>query len=102
MTHVHQLQDRISPALLRRIQLRVRPMLRPSGHISTAQQTPTRGDAGSYKPLSWRAETVRCAGLRKADEFETPLSRSEISYGIKNGLIAPVAGGGVEGAGVKV
>lgn len=81
------LPDRINPAALGRLRLRLSGVLRPAGAQHVPQQDPSRGDAGRHQPLSWRPESNRNLGLRQAEIGETPLSIEEVTHGRRIGEI---------------
>jgi len=89
MTHdVQQLPERLNPAALGRLQLRLRPMLRQARYIGQTKQTPTGGDAVSNNPLRFSAWPGSDFGVRAPYPSETPLSWDEVQHGRVLGLFA--------------
>ena len=78
---MQQLPERIDRASLGRIRIRLRGVLRQAGADHQAVQRQADGNAGRYRPLSWRAEPQRNFGLRQAEIGETALSIAEIAHG---------------------
>lgn len=78
---MQQLPERINPAALGRLRLRLFGVLRAPGGQRAPEQATSSGDAGGYRALSWRAEPPRHPGIRQAEIGETPLSVEEIAHG---------------------
>lgn len=73
--------ERIDTSALGRLRLRLFGVLRAPGGQHPAEQATSSGDAGGYRPLSWRAEPRRHPCIRQAEIGETPLSSEEIAHG---------------------
>jgi hypothetical protein len=84
---MQRLPDRISPAALGRLQLRMRGMLRQAGSQNAPEQRPSSNYVGGYRPIPWRAAPHRHPCLREAEIGETALSIEEIAYGRHTGEI---------------
>ena len=82
------LPDRINPAALGRLRLRLSGVLRQAGADHPAEHRTADRNAGRHQPLSWRPESNRNLGLRQAEIGETPLSIEEVSHGRHIGEIA--------------
>lgn len=78
---MQQLPDRIDPASLGRLQLRMRGVLRKAGVDHQALQGQACSDAGCHQSLQGRAEPRQHPRLRQAEAGETPLSIEEIEIG---------------------
>lgn len=79
--------DRISAPSLRRLQLRMRAMLRTAGAFDANGRATKGGNACGDRPFSWRPQPQRGALLRRADPDETPLSPSEVEHARRIGVI---------------
>ena len=79
--------SRISPAALRRLQLRMRPMLRPAGGNHQARQGEGRRDAGGDSAVQDQPAQVRDRWFAERAHLGTALSQSELEFGVRVGLI---------------
>lgn len=81
-------QDRIPAYALRRLQLRLRPMLRPAGRYRQARQGQSRGDAGCDSPVQAESAEIRDRWFAERAGLGTQLSPEEIEHGVNAGIIS--------------
>lgn len=81
--------DRISQPALRRLQLRMRPMLRPAGGVGQARQSQGGGNAGGHRAIRQEPATCRDSWFAERAHLGTPLSSSEFEHGVRAGIIGP-------------
>lgn len=81
-------QDRIPASALRRLQLRLRPMLRPAGRYRQARQGQSRGDAGRDSPVQEQPASIRDRWFAERAHLGTFLSAEEIQHGVNAGIIS--------------
>lgn len=79
--------DRLSQPALRRLQLRLRPMLRPVGGYYTARQGEGSGNVGSDSPVQRIPAPSRDHWFAERAHLGTPLSQAELWHGVKHGII---------------
>lgn len=82
------MHDRISTPALRRLQLRMRPMLRPVGSFNAARQGQGSGHAGSHSPLRESPAALRDHWFAERASLGTPLSSDELQHGVNAGIIS--------------
>jgi len=78
----------ISQPALRRLQLRMRPMLRPIGGFHQAGQGTCSGDVGGDSPLQAEPASIRDSWFAERARLGTRLSEAELQHGVKAGLIS--------------
>lgn len=81
-------QDRIPQSALRRLQLRLRPMLRAAGRYHQARQGQSWGDVGRDSPVQTKPTSVRDRWFAERAGLGTRLSTAEIQHGINAGIIS--------------
>lgn len=80
----------ISQPALRRLQLRMRPVLRSTGRYHQARQGASRSHAAGHSPVQAKPATVRDSWFAERENLGTPLSDAELRYGVDAGLISSV------------
>lgn len=80
--------DRLNTPALRRLQLRLRPMLRSAGRNHQARQANGSGHAGSYCPVQAESVSVRDSWFAERQGLGTPLSQQEMQHGVDAGIIS--------------
>lgn len=80
--------DRISQPALRRLQLRMRPVLCEVGRHHQAEQTPSAGDAGDHSQVRQEPASVRDSWFAERAQLGTKLSRAEIEHGVRHGIVS--------------
>lgn len=80
----------ISQPALRRLQLRMRPVLRSAGRYHQARQSASRSHAAGHSPVQAKPTTVRDSWFAERKKLGTPLSYAELRYGVDAGLISSV------------
>lgn len=80
--------DRLDPAALRRLQLRMCPVLRPAGRYHAARQGQGSSDAGGDSPIQAEPAQVRHRWFAERRHLGTCLSQSELEHGVKVGIIS--------------
>lgn len=88
MTCVQPMFERVPEPALRRLQLRMRGVLRPTRHQYQPQQMASICDAGGYRQISSGARPSSRPYLRGPLIGETELSVEEIAHARKIGVIA--------------
>lgn len=86
---MHPMPDRISQPALRRLQLRLRPMLRPVGRKHQARQSQGSGDVVGHSSVQGQPAQSVDHWFAERHYLGTPLSESEFLYGINAGIIGP-------------
>ena len=81
-------QDRIPAYPLRRLQLRLRPMLRPVSRHHQTRQGQSRGDAGRDSPVQAEPTSFRDRWFAERAGLGTRLSTAEIQHGVNAGIIS--------------
>lgn len=84
---VSPMQDRISQPALRRLQLRLRPLLRSVGRYNAARQGQGVGHVGGDSPIQEQPAQVRDRWFAERANLGTPLSLSELQHGVNAGII---------------
>ncbi len=79
--------DRISQPALRRLQLRLRPMLRPAGRYNPARQSQGGGYVVGDSPVQEQPAQVRDRWFAERANLGTPLSIAELQHGVNTGII---------------
>lgn len=79
--------DRISQSALRRLQLRLCPMLRKAGQYHAPRQGQSSGHAGSHSEIQEQPAQVRDRWFAERAKLGTPLSEDELQYGVRVGII---------------
>lgn len=82
------MHDRISTPALRRLQLRMRPLLRPAGGHNAARQGQGSGHVGSDSPVRESPAALRNHWFAERASLGTPLSHDELVHGVRVGLIS--------------
>jgi hypothetical protein len=72
---------------LGRVSPQVPALLRPFGDVSTPRQEAGSVDAGGNTESAGEPWTGASAGVRKPEDWETPLSADEIRLGLAQGEI---------------
>lgn len=80
--------DRISPAALRRLQLRMRPVLRTAGGQHAARQNQSSGHAVSNSPVQAEPAAIRDRWFADRAHLGTPLSPSELQHGVREAILS--------------
>lgn len=80
--------DRISPPALRRLQLRMRPMLRTAGGNHQTRQGQGSSDVGRSSALQAQPIQSRDSWFAERERFGTPLSLEELQHGVAVGIIS--------------
>lgn len=78
----------ISQPALRRLQLRMFPVLRPTRAFSEAKQSARGGDAGCNSAVREEPAKVRDRWFAERVHLGTQLSDDELWYGVKVGIIS--------------
>lgn len=81
------MHDRIPAPTLRRLQLRMRPLLRPAGGDNQARPAQGSGHAGSDSPVQTSPAALRDHWFAERASLGTPLSESELQHGVNAGII---------------
>ena len=81
-------QDRIPAYTLRRLQLRLRPVLRPAGRYHQARQGQSWGDVGRDRPVQEQPASIRDRWFAARAGLGTRLSTEEIQHGVDAGIIS--------------
>lgn len=84
---MHAMHERLDPAELRRLQLRLRHVLRALDPQHAAEQAPGGGDVGGDCALSRLTWPGRDFGVRGPGLDETPLSWDEARLALTAGLV---------------
>lgn len=85
--HMSPMPDRISQPALRRLQLRLRPMLRQVGRKHQARQSQSSRNVVSHSPVQEQPAQSVDHWFAERHYLGTPLSESEFQYGINAGII---------------
>ncbi len=80
--------DRIPQSALRRLQLRMRPVLRSVGVNDAAQQGAGSDDAGGHSAIREQSAQTRDRWFAEREFLGTPLSAEELRYGVNAGIIS--------------
>lgn len=80
--------DRISQPALRRLQLRMRPMLRPAGGFRQARQSQGGGNAGGHRAIRQEPAQSRDSWFAERAHLGTRLSDDEMRHGYNAGIIS--------------
>lgn len=80
--------DRLPAPALRRLQLRMRRVLRPIGGHRQARQSPRGSDAGGHSPVQGQPASSRDSWFAERVHLGTPLSDAELQHGVNAGLIS--------------
>jgi hypothetical protein len=80
--------DRLNTPALRRLQLRLRPMLLPAGRNHQTRQANGSGHAGSDCPVQAESASVRDSWFAERQGLGTPLSTQELQHGVDAGIIS--------------
>lgn len=78
----------LSQPALRRLQLRMRPVLRSAGRHHQTRQGASRSHAGGHSPVQAKPATVRDSWFAERENLGTPLSDAELRHGVDAGLIS--------------
>lgn len=73
---------------LRRLQLRMRRVLRAPGREYAPRQSPCSGDAGSDSPVQGQPAQVRDRWFAERAHLGARLSESELAHGVAMGVIS--------------
>lgn len=84
---MHSMPDRLNQPALRRLQLRLRPMLRPIGGYHTARQGEGSSDVGRDSPVQRIPTPSRDHWFAERAHLGTPLSHAELLHGVNAGII---------------
>ena len=95
---VRTVSGHISQPALRRLQLRLRPLLRAPGRIDTPGQGQGGGDVGCDSAVQGQPAQVRDRWFAERKHLGTPLSQSELEHGVRMGLLGSVLVGGDDGS----
>ncbi len=79
--------ERISQSALRRLQLRMCPVLRPAGRYNAARQSQSGGDVGGNSPVQEQPAQIRNRWFAERKHLGTPLNESELRHGVDAGII---------------
>lgn len=82
------MHDRIPAPALRRLQLRMRPLLRPAGGFNAARQGQGGGHAGSDSAVRESPAALRDHWFAERASLGTPLSDDELQHGVNAGIIS--------------
>lgn len=82
------MQDRLNTPALRRLQLRLRPMLRPAGRNHQTRQANGSGHAGGDCPVQKEPAAIRDSWFAERQGLGTPLSPQELQHGVDAGIIS--------------
>ena len=82
------MHDRISTPALRRLQLRMRPLLRPAGSYNAARQGQGGGHVGGDSPVRESPAALRNHWFAERSHLGTPLSHDELQHGVREGIIS--------------
>ena len=85
---LHPMHDRISTPALRRLQLRMRPLLRPAGSYNAARQGQGGGHVGGDSPVRESPAALRNHWFAERSHLGTPLSHDELQHGVREGIIS--------------
>jgi hypothetical protein len=80
--------DRLNMPALRRLQLRLRPVLRPSRVQHQARQSKGQCHAGSDSEVQASAAQIRHCWFAERAQLGTPLSNDELQHGVRKGIIS--------------
>jgi len=78
----------ISQSALRRLQLRMRPVLRPTRGYRAAKQGACGGDAGCNSAVREEPATIRDRWFAERADLGIPLSDAELRHGVNAGIIS--------------
>lgn len=82
------MSDRISQPALRRLQLRLCPVLRPARSLYQARQGQGGGNAGRNSALQAQPIQSRDSWFSERKWLGTPLSFEELQHGVSVGIIS--------------
>ena len=82
------MHDRIPTPALRRLQLRMRPLLRPVGGYNAARPGQGSGHVGSDSPFRESPAALRDHWFAERTSLGTPLSHDELQHGVNAGIIS--------------
>lgn len=80
--------DRLNAPALRRLQLRLRPVLRAVGSNNQTRQSQGQRHAGSHSPIQDQPAPLRDRWFADRFHLGTPLSDDELRHGVNAGIIA--------------
>lgn len=79
---------RLPAPALRRLQLRMRRVLRPVGALNLAVQAARGGDVGCDSAVRQEPAQVRDSWFAERAALGTPLSAAELRHGVNAGIIS--------------
>lgn len=79
---------RIDEITKRRVQLCLRPLLRPAGGHHAARQGQSSGHAGSDSEVRKSSASLRNHWFAERAGLGTPLSHDELQHGVRAGIIS--------------
>lgn len=85
---MHPMPDRLNPSALRRLQLRLRPVLRQAGRQRQARQGQSSGHVGGDSPIQAEPPPSRDSWFAQRTHLGTPLSEAELEHGVAVGVIS--------------
>lgn len=82
------MQFRLPQPALRRLQLRMRPLLRAAGSYHQTRQSPGCGDAPGDSPIQAEPTSIRDRWFAERAHLGTPLNEAELTHGVNAGIIS--------------
>lgn len=82
------MHDRIPTPALRRLQLRLRPLLRPARGYHQTRPGQGSGHVGSDSPVRESPAALRDHWFAERASLGTPLSDEELQHGVNAGIIS--------------
>lgn len=79
---------RLHAPALRRLQLRMRPLLRPVGSNYQTRQSQGPSYAGGHSPVQDQPAQSRDSWFAERTHLGTPISDEELQHGVRAGIIA--------------